>query len=103
MFLLSFSGVMTSHVSKPSSLFFYIRALHKGQSEDGTGDEGTGLTYPFGKRECKKQDSLDKARQGFDAQVDDIIRQQFEEENFVSVAHDHFYCNRIVLNISGLS
>lgn len=41
---------------------------------------------------------MEKLRQ----KSEDTSRQQFEEENFVPVSHDHFYCNRIVLNISGL-
>ena len=99
------------------------KSLQKGYSEEGsTSAEGAGgpegsahqqhhfLTSSLYRKRSLvatgKKDSLD----GRASEAGGVPRapvhspsEAREEENFVPLIHDHFYCNRILLNISGLA
>lgn len=84
-----------------------LRSIQKGLSEEGStiaaGDAGDNkVSGQTGKRKFGDE------KPGILSFLDTLSgdpksKEVFEAENFVSFDHDHFLCQRIILNISGLT
>ena len=104
----------------------HSRYLQKGYSEEGSAvgaggeDVGGSATLAAHARSAAgglKQESLDKESGGgltgrgksldtstaAAATLAAAAGGGVQEDNFVPILHDHFFCNRVVLNISGLA
>lgn len=87
----------------------FCRSVQKGFSEDGSAIPGeTGVDKTSGQqgsRRTKETCDENPAILSFLNVLsgDPKSREVFEAENFVPFDHDHFLCQRIILNISGLT